>query len=752
MHQIDTHVAGPSAGAAPRLGKLALAIGLGLLGVGSSANADGLSRLQNLGQNTLQPGAVRIHKIRDALPLTGTPSPSSVILVTNLDDDGPGSLRAAILAANLTPFVADEIRFDPALAGGVLTLTSGSLLIASGMTIRNPSLVPIGITSAPDLPPPPAPSGTLPTTNDGRLFLIDDGNDEINSRVSFEGLDMFGAIVVDEVPVPGPHGATGVDETAAIGAAILSAESVEIRRSRIFDNTNYSTLAAYAIGSVFAQGDLIVEDSTVRDNLVVALKSTGGTAVSMGPLAAFPNQSTANPGETIRPGYLRIERSTLTQNRTYAINNAPIATALQAFPSTVVGGNMDVSHATIVENVVAAVASGGPAASVTESSSRSAALLAQLGSLSLSDSTVSGNLAFSQGATSAIYAGAITVYGGAALNIARSDISDNTAYATAGNSAGNAIALSYAAAVLGLAGYSTISDSTLSNNVSVAGGATSVDGSAGNESASSTVYALGAATLLGNVGITNSTITGNSATAQSEVAGTTGGAFNLTLSAESQAWGGGLTLAQPAAPIAPGDAVLGGGAFPFVLSSTISNNTASSATFSSVTGSTTGTLVRTEEAVARGGGIAALDAPFNLPGLGAVLFSGNSISASASLPASTTELGPEVHGNSISAFNNLIGDPTDSNIFDGANNNVVGLTDLEPLKHNGGPTRTRALVPGSIAIDAGFNPFFISADQRGYGPREVGPAADIGAYECGATPSPGGDDNDLFIDDFDPSC
>lgn len=59
------------------------------------------------------------------------------------------------------------------------------------------------------------------------------------------------------------------------------------------------------------------------------------------------------------------------------------------------------------------------------------------------------------------------------------------------------------------------------------------------------------------------------------------------------------------------------------------------------------------------------------------------------------------------------------------------LTDdpgIDPLADNGGPTQTHALLPDSIAIDAGDNPGALPNDQRGL-PRTSGNATDIGAYE-----------------------
>ena len=67
---------------------------------------------------------------------------------------------------------------------------------------------------------------------------------------------------------------------------------------------------------------------------------------------------------------------------------------------------------------------------------------------------------------------------------------------------------------------------------------------------------------------------------------------------------------------------------------------------------------------------------------------------------------------------------------------------LGPLRNNGGPTATRALLPGSPAIDAGNNTRSLSTDQRGAGfERVINSVADIGAYER--------DPDSIFNDGFD---
>ncbi|HEX8916395.1 MAG TPA: right-handed parallel beta-helix repeat-containing protein [Humisphaera sp.] len=93
-----------------------------------------------------------------------------------------------------------------------------------------------------------------------------------------------------------------------------------------------------------------------------------------------------------------------------------------------------------------------------------------------------------------------------------------------------------------------------------------------------------------------------------------------------------------------------------------------------------------------------------------------------------------------SAFN-LIGTGGAGGLKTGTNGNRVGVTPdrlkLAPLALNGGPTRTIALLLGSVAIDTGGNAQAVDAagkplttDQRGLGfGRIVGGRVDVGAFE-----------------------
>lgn len=82
------------------------------------------------------------------------------------------------------------------------------------------------------------------------------------------------------------------------------------------------------------------------------------------------------------------------------------------------------------------------------------------------------------------------------------------------------------------------------------------------------------------------------------------------------------------------------------------------------------------------------------------------------------------------SFNNVLGDPANSGFQSGVNGNRVhvSLPLLGPLGDHGGSTRTRPLLPGSPALDAGTSAGgdIPASDQRGVA--RVGPP-DVGAFE-----------------------
>jgi len=113
--------------------------------------------------------------------------------------------------------------------------------------------------------------------------------------------------------------------------------------------------------------------------------------------------------------------------------------------------------------------------------------------------------------------------------------------------------------------------------------------------------------------------------------------------------------------------------------------------------------------------------------------------------------GPDCSGTFTSNGYNFIGIQNGGTGFsDNVNHDIVGTAAtprnpfLGPLQDNGGPTKTRALLSGSTAIEAGNSSVSNTTDQRGFARRvdsptivNVGDGSDIGAYEVQADVLPG---------------
>jgi hypothetical protein len=140
---------------------------------------------------------------------------------------------------------------------------------------------------------------------------------------------------------------------------------------------------------------------------------------------------------------------------------------------------------------------------------------------------------------------------------------------------------------------------------------------------------------------------------------------------------------------------------------------------------------------------------------GGIFSDGSSETLTNTIVASNT--GGDISGTIETAGHSLVGDAASAGgIQNGVDGNVVGVAPLlGPLRNNGGPTMTHALLAGSPAINAGNNCVLkengcgythpaLPTDQRGF-PRFG--TVDIGAFEVTPTPTCGNpiDCPDFFI-------
>jgi hypothetical protein len=182
--------------------------------------------------------------------------PSAIFTVTNLDDDGPGSLRRAIHDANGTAG-GNAIVFQPGLAG-TIPLTTGELDVMESVTITGPGA---GVL-------------TVSGNNASRIFLVEQAaHTPINVAIS------------------------GLTLTAGSGGAVAVSDEILTLRGVVIANSN-----AQSGGGIFVSTDgrLTLEDSTVSGNHADGVGSPFGGGLYLGPNSvALVRNSTISANQAI---------------------------------------------------------------------------------------------------------------------------------------------------------------------------------------------------------------------------------------------------------------------------------------------------------------------------------------------------------------------------------------------------------------------------------------------------------------------
>jgi hypothetical protein len=347
---------------------------------------------------------------------------------------------------------------------------------------------------------------------------------------------------------------------------------------------------------------------------------------------------------------------------------------------------------------------------------------------------------------------------GSALTITASQVANNRAIGANGRPGAFAAGVSAGAAGAGGAGgtaqgagifavastvtlvRSTVLDNATTGGIGGGGGSTSNDaffvgsGGAGGAAQGAGLFVSG-----GTVGVTTSTLAGNSNTGNTGGAGGTGPKGSVG-GAGGSAQGGGTFLS--------------GGATVTFTNSTISSNLdtggiggpGSLATLPPGSFGGPGS-----NGLGQGGGIW-VEGPGNT-----LTLRNSTVAANQSAAPNAGGVGGGVFngGGTVTAISTLFGDnaaatapdfngvvTASASLFESAAGatllagpfgpNIIGQdAGLGPLTANGGPTPTQAIAPGSPAFNTGANPFHLRLDQRGAPfARNSGGAPDIGAFEA----------------------
>jgi hypothetical protein len=296
----------------------------------------------------------RVGKVRLSVEQLDDRVVPSTFTVSNLDDSGPGSLRAAVAGANANPG-ADVIAFAPGLRG-TIALTSGELSITDSVSIDGSGADELAVSGS-DL---------------SRVFNIGSG----------------AAVSIDDLTVTHGHGLLR-------GGGILNAGTLTLTNAVVSDNVVVGRPGAVMAVDAFGGGILNTGTLTVCDSTFVHNRSLGADGNPGGPGSGGLGGAIMSVGLAGTPAAATVSDSTFLDNE--ALGGAAGA----GFPFTRAGlggaimndaGTMIVSASTFRDNR----ASGGFGGGFTDIGAGGAiANIALLGNATLfvSDSVLMDNQA-----------------------------------------------------------------------------------------------------------------------------------------------------------------------------------------------------------------------------------------------------------------------------------------------------------------------------------------------------------------------
>jgi Right handed beta helix region len=334
--------------------------------------------------------------------------PADIIVVTNTNDSGPGSLRDALAIAN------DGDTIDATGVSGTILLTSGELQITHNVTINGPGAVNLavngntasrmfenfasdvtisGLTITNGLPPIADNNGGGGILNHGELTLSDSivSNSVAFSNSSGGGIfcDAGGTLTITNSQISSNSAGNLVD---GVGGGICGADGATVTVTHSMINDNGAGCAGGGIA--IANGQLTVINSTISGNGIGG-PCQGGPG---GGIAFFGN------------GTLTVTNSTISNNGAGGTPNGSGAGMWLAGE-----GTATISNSTISDNSTDSGGGGGGIVNslrmltVTNSTisgnstAGSGGGIDNEGTLTTANTTFSGNAAFSGGA---IYNGA----------------------------------------------------------------------------------------------------------------------------------------------------------------------------------------------------------------------------------------------------------------------------------------------------------------------------------------------------------
>ena len=295
----------------------------------------------------------------DHVQLIVVPAPTELV-VTNLDDSGTGSLREALA------LIADDgmITFDPSLAGGTLTLTSGQLTIDSPVTIDASAAASVTISAGSASRVIEVAAGVSAALNN---VVIRDGA----AAPQGGGILNHGVLSLNRVVVTdNTENSAGPADFQLGGGGIYNGDGATLHLvdSTVSNNTAVNQPGGGIFG--FFNSTINITNSTVSGNLsgdvAGGLRSLGNSTVVNSTFSG--NTSTAWHGG----GIFHTDGELTVTNSTFAGNIAPAGTASGILVATFgAPANMTLTNSIVEGNggAFGCAIEGGGAATITSGGS-----------------------------------------------------------------------------------------------------------------------------------------------------------------------------------------------------------------------------------------------------------------------------------------------------------------------------------------------------------------------------------------------
>jgi hypothetical protein len=199
----------------------------------------------------------------------------STLTVTTYADSGPGSLRAEIAAAQS----GDTIVFDPSIAGTMIQLTSGELVINKNLTIHGPETI-SGNGSGFNLGGPGGTSRAFEVDGAGTTvalsnLTITNGEGVYAAGTSHAGDGQGGAVLnYGMLTLSGCY--VSYSFAGSLGGGIYNAGTLTVTSCTVSNNEASNPNGAGNGGGIYNAGTITISGSTITENTANGPNAYGG--------------------------------------------------------------------------------------------------------------------------------------------------------------------------------------------------------------------------------------------------------------------------------------------------------------------------------------------------------------------------------------------------------------------------------------------------------------------------------------------